>query len=177
MGSWQNREPQIGTDMRDPHTLKKSESLEIRLPHATKQAFMARCRSEQRSASEALRAFIEASIEGPAPAKSKTPLRLAAAGVALLAFGAMAAPSLAHPSLPAQFARLDANHDGSLSPAEFGAAASLKIAVSVGAGEHPLDGSLDAGLRDRLIRREFDRIDADRNGGVSLAEFRAYYSR
>jgi hypothetical protein len=163
--------------MRDPKTLKKSESLEIRLPHATKQAFMARCRSERRSASEAVRAFIEASVEGTAPAKSKTPLRLAAAGVALLAFGAMAAPSLAHPGLPAQFARLDANHDGLLSPTEFGGAASLKIAVSVGAGDHLADGSLDAGLRGRLIRREFDRIDADRNGGISLTEFRSYYGR
>ena len=168
------RDPQI---LKRPRALKKSESLEIRLPHATKQAFMARCRSDNRSASEALRAFIEASVEGPAPARSKAPVRLAAAGVALLAFGAMAAPSLAHPSLPAQFARLDANHDGQLSPEEFGGAASLKIAVSVGAGDHLADGALDAGLRDRLIRREFDRIDADRNGGISLAEFRAYYGR
>jgi hypothetical protein len=169
--------------MRDPQILKKSqppkksESLEIRLPHATKQAFMAHCRSERRSASEAVRAFIEASVEEYAPARSKAPLRLAAAGVALLAFGAMAAPSLAHPNLPAQFARLDVNHDGLLSPQEFAGAASLKIAVSVGAGEHPVDGSLDAGLRDRLVRREFDRIDADRNGEISLAELRRYYSR
>jgi hypothetical protein len=49
--------------------------------------------------------------------------------------------------------------------------------VSVGAGEHLLDGSVDSGLRSRLIRREFDRIDADRNGAITLAEFRRYYSR
>jgi hypothetical protein len=163
--------------LKKPRTLKKTESLEIRLPHATKQAFMARCRSEGRSASEAMRAFIEASVADPAPARSKAPVRLLAAGAALLAFGAMAAPSLAHPGLPAQFARLDANHDGLLSPEEFAGAASLKIAVSVGAGERLADGSPDAGLRDRLIRREFDRIDADRNGRISLAELRRYYGR
>jgi hypothetical protein len=39
--------------------LKKSETLEIRLPYPTKLAFMARCRDEGRSASEALRLFID----------------------------------------------------------------------------------------------------------------------
>ena len=45
--------------MADPRPPKKSESLEIRIPYPTKQAFMAHCRAEGRSASEELRAFIE----------------------------------------------------------------------------------------------------------------------
>ena len=49
--------------MRDPAKLKKSESLEIRLPYPTKQAFMARCRDDGRSASDALRAFIDGYLD------------------------------------------------------------------------------------------------------------------
>jgi len=66
--------------------MKKSESLEIRLPYPTKQAFMARCRADGRSASEALRGFIEAEIEG-APARPR--LRpLIAGALAAAAIGA-----------------------------------------------------------------------------------------
>ena len=83
---------------------KKSETIEIRLPHAAKQAFMARCRDRGVSASEALRAFIDGEIA--APVRSPR-LRWAAVGLAALAIGAVAAPSLARPSLPARFARLD----------------------------------------------------------------------
>lgn len=39
---------------------KKSETLEIRIPHETKQALMARSRSEGRPASEVVRSFIDA---------------------------------------------------------------------------------------------------------------------
>ena len=44
--------------MSEPRKLKKSESLEIRIPYPTKQAFMARCRDGGRSASEALRLLL-----------------------------------------------------------------------------------------------------------------------
>ena len=49
--------------------LKKSETLEIRLPHPTKLAFMARCRTRGLSASESLRRFIDAELRAPAPAR------------------------------------------------------------------------------------------------------------
>lgn len=39
---------------------KKSENLEIRLPHDAKHAFMERCRRDGRSASDVLRGFIDA---------------------------------------------------------------------------------------------------------------------
>ena len=45
--------------MRGP---KKSEPIEIRLPYAAKQAFMARCRARGVSASQALRGFIDGEI-------------------------------------------------------------------------------------------------------------------
>ena len=153
--------------MRGP---KKSETLEIRLPHALKQAFMARCRSEGRSASEALRAFIEQTAAGPP--RRASPWRWAAVGLAAMSLGAVAAPSLARPSLPAQFARLDADHDGQLSLAEFEHGASVQIALGSGAAH-----ALAPADREGLLRREFGRIDANGDGEIALDEFRRYYSR
>ena len=113
--------------MRDPRPPKKSESLEIRIPYAAKTAFMARCQAEGRSASEALRAFIDQQIEAPKPHRVR-PWRLAAGALIAAAVGAVALPSLARPgpAAPAQdllrrvaFAHLDANHDGVLSLDEY----------------------------------------------------------
>lgn len=153
--------------MRGP---KKSETLEIRLSHAQKQAFMARCRSEGRSASEAMRAFIEQAAAEP-PRRSPH-WRWAAVGLAAVSLGAVAAPSLARPSLPAQFARLDADHDGQLSLAEFERGASIQIALGSGAAH-----ALAPADRESLLRREFSRIDANRDGEIALDEFRRYYGR
>ena len=120
--------------------LKKSETLEIRLPYPTKLAFMARCRDEGRSASEALRLFIDGHLDGapaPRPARMghRVPGRLLAGALIAAAVGAIAVPSLAHPNLRAEFdrlatgpghaisltdlARLDTNHDGKISFEEF----------------------------------------------------------
>jgi hypothetical protein len=116
--------------------LKKSETLEIRLPYPTKLAFMARCRDEGRSASEALRLFIDGHLDGPPAARPvRMPGRLLAGALIAAAVGAIALPSLARPNLQAEFdrlatgadhsisladfARLDANHDGKISFAEF----------------------------------------------------------
>jgi hypothetical protein len=118
--------------------LKKSETLEIRLPYPTKLAFMARCRDEGRSASEALRLFIDGHLDdapAPRPVPHRIPGRLLAGALIAAAMGAVALPSLAHPNLHAEFdrlatgpghaisladfARLDADHDGKISFEEF----------------------------------------------------------
>lgn len=105
--------------MPEPRRLKKSESLEVRIPHPTKQAFMARCQADGLSASEAVRGFIDARLaEGP-KAKPRRSLRLAAGLVAAAAMGAMALPSLARTLPSADFARMDLNGDGRISAAEF----------------------------------------------------------
>ena len=102
---------------------KKSEFLEVRIPHPTKTAFMARCRDEGRSASEAVRAFIEAELEAR-PARRFRPAHLIAGALALAAAGAAAAPSLADSFRAPQareheFRALDANRDGVVTLPEY----------------------------------------------------------
>jgi hypothetical protein len=77
---------------------KKSETIEIRLSHDAKTAFIEHCRREQRSASEVIRLLIDERID---PVASSRPRRLPhwpilAAGMAGTLFGmGAAAPSLA----------------------------------------------------------------------------------
>ena len=44
---------------------KKSETLQVRLPHGIKRDFMERCRLEGRAASEVLRGFIDSYLARP----------------------------------------------------------------------------------------------------------------
>ena len=111
--------------MTSPVAPKKSETLEVRLPYAAKTAFMARCRDDGRTASDAVRAFIETELDRPANDARRTGLRWWQAMVAAsigLALGAVAAPSLAQsaPASRAAFDRLDLNRDGAVSFEEFG---------------------------------------------------------
>lgn len=98
---------------------KKSETLEIRLPFSTKERFMAHCRMDGRSASEAVRGFIDAEIEGPVRRGRSRVWQVLVAAVAGLALGAVAAPSLAKASGQTTFEQLDGNADGVLTKAEF----------------------------------------------------------
>lgn len=101
-----------------PRPPKKSETLEIRLPHAAKTAFMARCRAEGLTASEAVRRFIEGRTAAP---DRSFRVKAAAALMAGLAIGAVAAPSIARSATDdhAAFARLDRNGDGVISLDEY----------------------------------------------------------
>jgi hypothetical protein len=101
---------------------KKSETIEVRLSHTAKSAFMERCRRERLTASEAIRLFIDDQLDPrPAPRRRRAvSWRIVVAGVAGAVLGA-AAPSFAwaaQNSRPA-FDRLDQNHDGVLSYQEF----------------------------------------------------------
>jgi hypothetical protein len=103
---------------------KKSEAIEIRLSHAAKSAFMEHCRRDNRTASEAIRLFIDAQIgRDPAPRGKRLPLwRTFAAIAAGMALGmGAAAPSLAHATQTSRavFDQLDRNHDGVLTYREF----------------------------------------------------------
>lgn len=103
---------------------KKSETIEIRLSHEAKSAFMRRCREDDVSASAAIRSLIDASTAGPRerPTARRIQWRTIGALAAGIALGAgAAAPALAHAELTshAAFERLDRNHDKVLSYGEF----------------------------------------------------------
>jgi hypothetical protein len=117
--------------MASPRPPKKSGTLEIRLPHAEKQAFMARCQADGLTASEAVRGFIEGRLTRPAKRRTLGWTVAAALGAGL-ALGAVAAPSLADTASRAvhsgdartsadraDFDRLDRNGDGVVSFAEY----------------------------------------------------------
>ena len=101
---------------------KKSEAIEVRLSHAAKAAFMEQCRRDNRTASDAIRLFIDAQI-GRRPMGRRLPhWRTLAAILAGMALGmGAAAPSLAHATQTshAVFDQLDRNHDGVLTYQEF----------------------------------------------------------
>lgn len=102
--------------------LKKNVTIEVRLPDEAKSAFMARCRNEKRTASDAIRSFIDDQIGVPYGRARRRPWRIVVAAVLGTMLGAgIAGPSLAHslPSSQASFARLDRNHDGVLTYTEY----------------------------------------------------------
>jgi hypothetical protein len=81
-----------------PRTPKKTETIEVRLPYATKAAFMARCQRDGRTASDAIRQFIDRELGTKRAAARLSRLgQVLAAALMGLAVGAVAAPTLAHP--------------------------------------------------------------------------------
>ncbi|MBI1361010.1 MAG: hypothetical protein GC155_12090 [Alphaproteobacteria bacterium] len=127
-------DPNPGKPGKKPRTSKKSETLEVRLPYETKQAFLTACREDGTTASEVVRGTIDDYLdarERPSPPPETGRLlemisrpirkkRYMLAGAGVLAAGlAVALPSAAGPDMRAAFNRLDANKDGVLSADEF----------------------------------------------------------
>ncbi|MEQ1783361.1 MAG: EF-hand domain-containing protein [Hyphomonadaceae bacterium] len=121
--------------------IKKSETLEVRIPHETKQAFLNACREDGTTASEVVRDQVQSYLDArEQPQQEKRTLvmqfsptvrrygpRVAAGSLAALGLTALAVlPSAAAPDFKAQFARLDANGDGVLSVDEFLGPAEIK---------------------------------------------------
>ena len=104
-----------------PRTPKKTGTIEVRVADELKAAFAEQCRRDHVTVSEAVRRSIEDRL-ARRPARPRERARVLAAGLigAVLGLGA-AAPSFAHvaPTDRAAFERLDRNHDGVLTFAEF----------------------------------------------------------
>ncbi|MDH4988714.1 EF-hand domain-containing protein [Aminobacter anthyllidis] len=130
---------------------KKSETLEIRIPHETKQALMARSRAEGRPASEVVRSFIDAYLAEAACSPPQTAwersmakfrtysrpaMALLAAFVAVGGVSLAVSPATALPDLQAAFKELDANGNGVISSSEFGSGALIRK-FKTGAADAP----------------------------------------
>lgn len=115
--------------------VKKSETLEVRIPYETKQAFLTACREDGTTASEVVRESVRTYLdkrEQPDPKKERTlimmlpqpvrryGLRAAAGGLAAVGLTTFAAlPSAAAPDFATIFKKMDANGDGVLTTEEF----------------------------------------------------------
>jgi Ca2+-binding EF-hand superfamily protein len=122
-----------GEPPRTGKRVKKSDTLQVRIPHETKQAFTDACREDDVAVSDRIRGWIESFLftrQQPSGAPSKSivamipkPFRnrryLAAGAVALGATVLLALPSAANTTFRSMFEQLDANHDGNVTEAEF----------------------------------------------------------
>ncbi len=126
------------TETKRPQRAKKSETLEVRIPFETKQAFLTACREDGTTASEVVRGSVQTYLDGrerptqqpnrtlimkfPQPVRRYGP-RIAASAIAAVGLATFAVlPSAAAPDLQAAFKELDANGDGVLSADEFAGA-------------------------------------------------------
>ena len=141
--------------MSDAKPPKKSETIEVRIPHPTKQAFMAKARAEGRAASDVVRERIDAYLQGPAdtapPGRWPWLRRYAAPLVllpllvgGLLAVVGASAPAAAQPELRQAFAILDTNRDGRLDRAEF-VSPPAAHEIDIRGAQPGLDGALAIG--------------------------------
>lgn len=156
---------------------KKSETIELRVSHAVKQAFMTRCEAEGANASAVLRGCIETYLAGAdsKPVENRTMKSillkpaLAAISIAGAAF-ALHAPALSAPDVAAHFARLDANGDGKVTREELRDAHALKAGHGGKAAPHGAAHFRAAGHEDAA----FAAADADEDGALNQAEFAAH---
>lgn len=161
---------------------KKSDTIEVRLPHTVKRAFMEQCRAEGRTASDVVRGFVEGRLAGeaPPPALPRRWGRPLAAAAMIGAIGlAMPSAVTAAPDFRPGYAAFDRNHDGVLTPDEFGP---KRAELPIRCGEHrvmalPLRRASmpeTRGLRPFAVSASdftLAKADANKDGRVGFAEF------
>jgi hypothetical protein len=184
--------------MSGPREPKKSETIEVRLPHKVKSALMSKARAEGKSASEVIRQSIDFYLAGE-PKEERSMLIALWKPAALIGAGSLAlvltsispTPSQARPDLKSVFGTLDRNHDGAITIDEFlrDAAdpaiekmhhAHMKDAAAHG-GMAPMHDEMMRARHDKaadpMLRAHFAEMDANSDGSVTYQEFRAFHER
>jgi hypothetical protein len=177
---------------------KKSETLEVRIPHEVKDALMRKAHAEGRSASEVVRKFIDSYLSAhPKEARSmligfwKPAAVAGAAAIAIVSTAISPAPSHAKPDLRSVFQTLDRNRDGNISLSEFLRDASdpnvekMHHAHMKGAGSNGQMTAAHAQMMKAghgkapgtMLRSHFAQLDANSDGSVSFGEFQAFHSK
>lgn len=174
---------------------KKTDKLEVRLPTEAKQAFLARCRSEGRSASEVVRSLIETYLARPLnPKEPPLAVRLTFAYAGIAAVAVAAAVTLsprstqAEPDVASVFRSLDRDGNGRLTLAEFDNTSGRPPAapkpnetsggVSAAFSDTDTNGDnlislaeFEAVIRAAMVKR-FLALDANSDGKLTIAELR-----
>ena len=182
--------------MTEPKSPKKSETLEVRIPHPTKTAFMEKARAEGKVASEIVRQQIDAYLERqPEPRtlrqKAAALLRKNVRGVALLLAGAGSALAISLAEFTDPRSALTTNIESALPPPgervavaapDHGGTAYIRIVLDTGTADGVLplmlmidlpEGGMKPGDFERLIGNAFTGLDKDGDGLLSAAEFGA----
>lgn len=179
---------------------KKAESLEVRVPHAVKRAFMARARQHGRTASAVLREFIDAYLAGASPSEDRSmykryakPVAAAALiGTVIAAHALIPTAASATPDFKTVFDQLDRDKDGKLSPGEMAGnapmtgAAYLQHQADLGHGAVPLMVAVHSGMMHAIhgggsaeahasMQRTFAGLDGDSDGAVTFGEFESHH--
>lgn len=157
---------------------KKSESLEIRLSHEVKRAFMAKAIEEGRSASEVLRTSIDRYLAGERSDRGQwQPLRpliaAASAGIILSTAYGISSSSTASQIQEPTFRVLDKNRDGTLDPQEYADRYDMKF--QSGPDKRAVVARVErrfSSLKDSSeLRGAFAAADSDGDGEITYSEF------
>lgn len=160
---------------------KKSETLQVRLPHGMKRDFMRRCEDENRPASDVLRDFIESYLAGPVEMLTsekavmirRTFVYPTAAVAAVLGAVVMLTPQTSQAtSLRGDFAAMDADKDGFVAASEYKAP---EDGVTYSQRTDPAASKpAEKGWRvtNGPAADQFARIDGDDDGKLSFQEYR-----
>jgi len=184
--------------MNRPRPPKKTETIEVRLPYAIKQAFMARTRARGRTASAVLREFVDAYLGDASEPLSATfkrclkPVAATAVAASALAVYALTPSAVAAaPDLRAAFGELDRDHDGAVSEQEFLDPRETGVLLvrrgdGLTASREPTRlSSLPLSRGDpmpriawkdmsEMLRHAFAEHDTDRNGVITFGEFESH---
>jgi hypothetical protein len=184
--------------MSGPRKPKKTETIEVRIPHEVKNALMDKARAEGRSASEVIRQSIDTYLAGqPKEARSMLlalwkPAALVGAGsLALMLATITATPSQAKPDLKSVFHILDRNRDGAITMSEFLRDASdpsvekmhhahikdVANHAEMAAMHRQMMKGAHTKASDRMLRSHFAQLDANSDGSVTYKEFQAFHER